>query len=173
MMRPYKGLERLLRVWKKLKPEAATLRFAGPCLDGKYEATLRTLVKETPAVTFTCGFAGPEQVSRHFASADAVILPFESVQTSGSVILALSFGKPVIAPRLGEIPETLNGATDLLYEPGKDESLEQAVHRALEGDLPELGTRSFESCERLSWEQSATRTLACYLAVVRQAVAND
>ena len=88
MMRPYKGLERLLRIWQKLNPPGATLRLSGPCLDANYEAKLRTLVNDARGVSLTCEFAHGEDVSRIFAAADVAVLPFENVQTSGSVILA-------------------------------------------------------------------------------------
>lgn len=162
MMRPYKGLERLLRVWRKLKPQQATLRLAGPCLDPDYQTELRALVGETPGTALSCGFSHADEVSRIFAPADVVVLPFEQVQTSGSVILALSFGKPVIAPRLGEIPETLQTATDLMYEPGADASLEEAIRRALERDLERLSAQSAEACKMLEWDMTAARTVACY-----------
>jgi glycosyltransferase involved in cell wall biosynthesis len=172
MVRPYKGLERLLRVWRKLQPSRATLRIVGPCLDPIYEALLRSLVGQTPGATFSCGFVQTEQVSRVFAAADLAVLPFENVQTSGSAILALTFGKPVIAPSLGEIPEALDPATDLLYEPGSDTSLEQAIRRGLEGDLADFGRKSATACERLGWERSAERTTACYRQATRPVGSN-
>jgi beta-1,4-mannosyltransferase len=162
MMRPYKGLERLVRVWQSVKPEHATLRLVGPCIDAKYETDLRNLVRNVPGATLSCKFVEGDGVTRIFAASDVVVLPFEKIQTSGSVILAASFGKPVIAPRLGEIPEALRGAADLLYEPGTDSALEAAIRRALKIDLSELASRSNRAASALDWELAAIPTLATY-----------
>ena len=161
-MRPYKGLERLLRVWGRLNAANASLWLVGPCLDAAYESGLRNEAEKTRGVRIECGFVEPEKVSRVFAGADIVVLPFERVQTSGSAILALSFAKPVIAPRLGEVPETLGVATDLLFEPGSDEALSAAIERGLQADLAELTTKSVQACQRLEWEPIGRLTADVY-----------
>jgi hypothetical protein len=38
-------------------------------------------------------------------AADLVVLPFHSILNSGSVLLALSHNRPVLAPRIGALPE--------------------------------------------------------------------
>jgi len=48
--------------------------------------------------------------------ADAVVLPFRDILTSGSAILALSHGRPVIAPALGCLPGTLPSDATFLYD---------------------------------------------------------
>jgi beta-1,4-mannosyltransferase len=40
-----------------------------------------------------------------FASADLVVLPFTNIENSGSAMLALSLGKPILVPSLGAIKE--------------------------------------------------------------------
>ena len=39
----------------------------------------------------------------------------------------MSYGRPVIAPRLGELPETLAGATDLLFTAGDEDDLRRQL----------------------------------------------
>lgn len=164
MMRPYKGLERLLRVWRQLAPRSARLRLVGPCRDPGYEQELKQLCDATPEVSFHPGFVPLEEIALAFAGADVVVLPFDKVQTSGSVILALSYGKPVIAPNMGEIPEAVGAANDLLYEPGMDDALASAMNRALTIDLADLGRRSEMSGERLNWSEIARQTADVYAA---------
>jgi glycosyltransferase involved in cell wall biosynthesis len=163
MMRPYKGIERLLRVWSQLRADQhATLRLVGPCPDSKYEDQLRRLVESSRSVEMQCGFVDDSKVAAQFAAADLAVLPFERVQTSGSVILALSFGLPVIAPRLGEVPDTLTGADDLLFEPGSDAALKQVLERALSVELTDLRRRSTAICDRLNWHSIGALTAGCY-----------
>jgi len=162
MLRRYKGLERLLRVWRILAPPNASLRIVGPCPEHDYELELRGLADMTPGVVLEAGFVEDADVSSVFAGTDLVVLPFEQVQTSGSVILAMSFAKPVIAPRLGEIPETLGVADCLLYEPGSDDALAGAIRHGLSADLANLRGHCQTACDHLDWEKPAARTAAAY-----------
>ena len=166
IMRPYKGIERLLRAWHELQPENASLWLAGPCSDPVYEAELRSIAANMPNVRFECGFVPKDHVSRLFAGADVVVLPFQRVQTAGSVILALSFGKPVIAPRIGEVPETVGDADALLYDAQSNDGLSSALRRALTGDLRDVSVSSKASGDRLNWGSVAAKTNAIYSAAV-------
>jgi glycosyltransferase involved in cell wall biosynthesis len=50
-------------------------------------------------------FIPDEQVPAYIGAADILVLPFDSILNSGSVLLALSFNRAVLAPRLGALPE--------------------------------------------------------------------
>ena len=52
---------------------------------------------------FDEGYVPHDDVPLYFAAADVVVLPFRKVTTSGSALLALSLGRPVVAPRLGAL----------------------------------------------------------------------
>ena len=43
-------------------------------------------------------FVPDGEVQHYLLAADAVVLPFKEILTSGSAMLALSFGRPVVAP---------------------------------------------------------------------------
>ena len=55
------------------------------------------------------------------------MLPFRDILTSGSAILALSHGRPVIAPAIGCLPETLPADAAILYDPDAPEALGAAL----------------------------------------------
>jgi beta-1,4-mannosyltransferase len=66
-----------------------------------------------------------------FAAADFLVLPYSLSLTSGAALLSIGFGVPVIAPRLGGIPETLPPENaPLLYDPEDPEGLMRALERA-------------------------------------------
>ena len=162
MMRPYKGLERLLTVWKRLHPLGARLWLMGHCPDASYQQTLEALAGGINEARIECGYRSEDEVAEAFAACDVVVLPFEQVQTSGSAVLAISYGKPVIAPRLGELPDALAGADDLLYEAGSDAGLSNAILRALNMDLDDLCRRCELAGDALDWERSAQVTAKAY-----------
>lgn len=161
MIRPYKGLTRLLRAWAKASLTDAQLLIAGACLP-EYRSELESLLKDVTGVIWHDRRIADEHVSHYFTAADVVVLPFERVQTSGSVVLAMSYGKPVIAPRLGDVPETLAGADDLLFPPGDGAALAERLSQAATTDLSHLATRTARAAERLDWALIGRRTGIVY-----------
>ena len=71
----------------------------------------------------------------YLRAADAVVLPYKDVLTSGSAILAMTFGQPVIAPAIGCLPESLGAEGTILYDPSTPDGLERAL-RGRDDDGP-------------------------------------
>jgi glycosyltransferase involved in cell wall biosynthesis len=161
-LRPYKGLETLLAAWRKLSPSGAELLIVGQPHDAAYTVKLRQMAEGRPGVRIVDRFVPSAEVPLYFSAADAVVLPFRMVQTSGSVILAMSYGRPVIAPRLGEVPEALVGADDLLFARGDEDELGNSLERALASDLSDLAERTARACDRLDWAPIASATADVY-----------
>lgn len=64
--------------------------------------------------------------------ADVVALPYREGFQSGVLLLAQTFGVPVVAARVGSFPETIEDGVDgLLHEPGDPGSLATALERVL------------------------------------------
>lgn len=109
--------------------------------------------------------------SRYFAAeefqyflnaADVVVLPFAAVLTSGSAIQALGFGKPLIVPRLGCLPELIAGGCGLLYDPGVPGGLDRALRAARALDLRAAGGAARARSRELDWDPIAARVAALY-----------
>ena len=164
MLRPYKGVERLLEVWRArgARFHADTLLIAGKALNPDYEGQLRTLAGNEGGVLLRPEFVAPERVHLYFSAADAVVLPFEQILTSGSLLLAMSYGKPIIAPRTPGIAETLSGCGDLLYAPEAADGLRSALEKSKLIDLSELSGRVARQCDLLEWGAIGKTTLATY-----------
>ncbi|MCU0905942.1 MAG: glycosyltransferase family 4 protein [Rhodobacteraceae bacterium] len=63
-------------------------------------------------------------LAAHVRACDAIVLPFERILTSGSMMLALSLGVPVIVPDLPGLAETLeDGVNGLMFPPGDADAL--------------------------------------------------
>jgi len=169
MIRPYKGLELLLRAWRRSVPEHATLLIAGACEDAEYTEKLRRLAAGLPSVRLSLERVPDESVPDFFSAADVVVLPFERIQTSGSLILAMSYGKPVVASRLGELPDTIAGADDLLFTAGCEEELADCLREGAAmdaGALTELSARTAACCDRLEWPPIGRATAEVYRTVL-------
>ena len=104
-----------------------------------------------------------------YSESDLLVNPalFESF---GKVLLeAMSCGKPVVATRVGGIPEVVqDGKTGLLVQPRDPEAIAQAVLRLLsDTDLRrEMGTKGRRRVKRLfTWERSARELFRIYEGV--------
>ncbi|TVP61466.1 MAG: glycosyltransferase [Nodularia sp. (in: Bacteria)] len=164
MLRPYKGIERLLQVWRENRNllGQSTLLIAGQALDQDYGQKLANQASETEGVILHTNFIADERLHLFFSAADVVVLPFDRILTSGSLILAMSYGKPIIAPRTGGIVETLGTADWLLYEPGDNQGLLHALKESIQIDLDALSQLIKEECDRLDWQNIGRLTKTTY-----------
>ena len=96
--------------------------------DGSRGAALRAAYGELPQVRFHGHVAG-EAKRRLIAAADALVMPSIVREVFGiSIAEAYAFGKPVIAARIGGMPELVRpGQTGLLVEPGDVAGLQEAL----------------------------------------------
>jgi beta-1,4-mannosyltransferase len=166
-LRPYKGLELLFRAWRRLDARDAVLVVAGQSLDPMYTRNLKRLTEGSPRIRLVDRFIADCEVPAFLSAADFVVLPFDRVQTSGSVVLAMSYGRPIVAPRLGELPEMLMGADDLLFTAGDEDSLLGQLRRAESLDLSDLARRTTVACDRLDWHHIGAATADVYRQSLR------
>jgi glycosyltransferase involved in cell wall biosynthesis len=92
------------------------------------------------------------QVHQLFEAADAVVVVRQNSLSSGVPSLAMTFGKMVIGPNCGGIPEYLAGADNLLYEPDSYISLASAMERAAVADREEIGTTNRQIAAAWDWQ---------------------
>jgi glycosyltransferase involved in cell wall biosynthesis len=164
MLKPYKGLETLITVWKQeiTDKKNSLLLIAGQALDIDYGDLLAKMSMEEESIILKQQFIKNEELPYFFSAANIMVLPFKSILTSGSLILAMSFGKPIIAPRLAGITETLAGADDLLYDPDENEGLSNAILKSQTINLFDLSSRTTKACDRLDWKDIAVKTKQVY-----------
>lgn len=122
---PEKGLSPLLMAWRRVP---AKLVVAG---SGPLEAELRAVAP--PQVEFR-GALAPEELQTVLARARAVVLPSICYEAQPrSVLEAYATGVPVVAHRLGGLPEVVSdGETGLLVDPGQADGWVRAVSRLLD-----------------------------------------
>ena len=162
-IRPYKNVAGLVETFERLPGDDLRLLIAGrPPADDRAREQLERACATAPRVDATFEFIPADELQIYLRAADAVVLPFTEILTSGSVVLALSFGRPVIAPRRGCIPETVGECDDLLYDPAQPDGLDRALERAIEADLDALGDRAANRAAALDWDAIARRTAAIY-----------
>jgi beta-1,4-mannosyltransferase len=139
---------------------------AGECLD---EGTRELLVREAErgSVMFIDKFIHDDEVAKYFSACDVVCLPFTRVTGSGSALLALTYGRPIVAPRLGALMD-LSDNLGYFYDPSDPEGLRAALESAIHKERPPDGFQEALSTHlaTTTWEQIANLTRKVYCAVM-------
>jgi len=163
LLRPYKGIEQLLTLWREHPEMAAgnTLLIAGKA-GSAYAEELQKLTADLPSVVLMPEFIESERIHLFFSAATFAVLPYRNILNSGSLILAMSYGVPVIAPRLGNIPESLGAADQLLYNADDQWGLLGVLKQSLDADERSLSQHVVEACDRLGWDEIGRRTKQLY-----------
>ena len=105
----YKGLERYAAVFRATAANDDVAIIAGRNRDARLVRRLRRAAAADRRLRLDVGFVPDARMGDYLAAADVMVAPFTRILTSGSVIAALSYGLPVIAPDLGCLPQTIAG----------------------------------------------------------------
>jgi glycosyltransferase involved in cell wall biosynthesis len=162
VVRGYKGTDDLVEAFRELPDPAARLLIAGQPRGEGIEARLAAAAAADRRIVLALRHVPDDEIQVWLRAADAVVLPFRDILTSGSAILALSFGRPVIAPALGCLPETVPPTAGVLYDPDAPDALAGAIREALGQDLGAQGAAARAQAEELDWASIAATTAALY-----------
>jgi glycosyltransferase involved in cell wall biosynthesis len=159
IIRPYKGLDILLRVMPEIaRRTGAHLIVAGEFYSGRDE-TLELVSKLglQDDVTIVDAYIPTEDVGLYVSASNVVVLPYRSATQSGIVQVAYQFDCPVIATDVGGLSEMIrDGETGLLVPAEDTDALAAAVIRYLEEGM-EAAMREAVAAEKgaFSWDRMA------------------
>ncbi len=132
---PRKGLEYLIRAQPFVNREVPDARFL-IVAHGEDLPRCRELVVDESRFEFQEGFLTSAKLAEYFQKASLVALPYLSASTSGMLTTAYVFGKPVVATKVGALPEYVQeGETGFLVPPADPERLAEALARILGDDV--------------------------------------
>jgi glycosyltransferase involved in cell wall biosynthesis len=128
-----KGVLTLLKAAAMLRGTGVEIAVAGA-------GPLRGVVDASPDVA-ALGWLDAEGKQHAFARTDVLVFPSECEETFGlSMVEAMAMGLPVIASRVGAIPEIVqDGVNGLIVPPGDAEALATALRIASGADLGHWG----------------------------------
>ncbi len=128
---PIKGYPHLLEAARQLRPRRPDLHWV-LVGDGEQRGALQRMVHEQglESIVHFSGWLPNPQVA--MAACDVFVLPSLSEAFGRVLVEAMAFGKPVVAARVGGIPEiVVPGETGILVPPAQPEACAQAVHGLL------------------------------------------
>ena len=167
----YKGLEYLIRAEPLISARVpnARIMIAG---QGEEFSHYARLMAHPERFIVHNEFISEERTAEYFQRASVVVLPYVEASQSGVIPLAYSAGKPVVATKVGGLPEMVeHGRTGYLVEPRDVQGLAEAVVTLLRN--PELrrqmgagGKNKIEA--ECAPEEIARKTMEVYRRAVAQ-----
>lgn len=159
VIRPYKGLEDLIRAFDALPEDEISnywLTIVGETWEGwSVPAELMNQSRYRDRITFVNRYVTDEEAAQFFAGADAVVLPYHRASASGPVHIAMSYGLPVVTTHVGGLTEAVEAYEGAILIPPEDPvALQNGLLQ-----VAELVGKRYTNPH--SWEYAA----GCYIAL--------
>jgi beta-1,4-mannosyltransferase len=162
-VRPYKNLPTLVTAFRELPQTDATLLIAGWPERSEHGEAVRSAAGNDRRVKLRLEWIPRPELQLYLRAADLIVLPYVDVLNSGATLLALSFDRPVLAPRKGSLIslEKSVGAEWLwtYSDPLTPLELTKAIQWAMSQP------RSRPNLEAFEWTAIADRTIGVYQTV--------
>ena len=154
LLRPYKGVKYLIEAFDNLPEDIANksrLLIVGETWEDRESIRLAQRSKYNEKITIVNRYVSDSEVSLYFSASDVLVLPYTRASQSGVAHIAMAFGLPIIATKVGGLEEALsNYGCAHFIEPRNVESLANA--------LKKLYTTKPKKCtppKNLTWENIA------------------
>jgi glycosyltransferase involved in cell wall biosynthesis len=161
-VRPYKGLDVLAEAMRLLEKEDVFLSVVGEWWASS--SGLRSRIEGISKIEVVDRYVPEEEATEYFRRTDVVVLPYRDATGTGVIPLAYHHGKPVIASRVGGIPDYVkDGISGRLVEPGNPPALAEAIREFLLA-APTTREGISDTSEHMTFESLAD----CVLNILRE-----
>ena len=158
-VRPYKRLPDLVRAFTALTGDDVRLLIAGKPVVAEEARRVHETADGDGRVLLDLREVPDVEVSALHACADAAVLAYRDVFSSGALLLALSFGLPVVAPDVGTAAELLGDGAGELFAP---EELTAALESMRRADQGARSRAAAAVARRYEWDRVGSETGALY-----------
>ncbi|ACE83246.1 glycosyltransferase [Cellvibrio japonicus] len=163
MIKPYKNVDGLMQAFNRADLRDYQLVIAGNPDTPELRKQLQAMRGKRTHLFLH--FIPDEALHRYLSAADLVILPYKAILNSGTLLLALSYDKPVIAPHMGAVADLqrelgsqwVYGYAGELNSHNLVQAVSALVRHARTGPCP---------LDALDWDKLALATLAFYQDVL-------
>ncbi len=167
MIRPYKGVEDLIKTYKIIRNKKTCLLIAGWPLSKKIRTRIEKLCEDKDIYCFL-KFIPENEIQLFMNATDIVVLPYKRHLSTSAVVLSMSFGKAIIGPCRGDISEWLRSEGGILYDQNNTNGLQHALVEARHVNLVAMGQRNNDHIKQFSWDKIALKTLTVYKSALRK-----
>jgi glycosyltransferase involved in cell wall biosynthesis len=167
-MEKYKGADLLMLAAEQLpRSSKVKILLAGACDDASYRRELTRLVERGGSRVVAIFERVPEEdIARYLRVANIAAFPFREITNSGSLILAQTFGLPVMVsdlPSLADIP--VSSAIRFDVSPDSLAEALLGVEAMSNAKLRAMGDAGHEWAMRCTWEEIARATVDAFDAI--------
>ncbi len=152
LCKPYKNLVHLVRSRREV-PDDSLLWIVGKFQSNSYFDEVVAAAAGAERIVVRNMSVANDDMQLYLNACDVVVLPYKEILTSGAAMLAMSFGRPIIAPRLPPLEEVVTSECGLLYDPASRSALAQALCEARERHFDPA--RIISHAQQFSWDRSA------------------
>ncbi len=167
LIRPYKGIEDLIEAFTQfIESPNEQDRFCELLIVGKFysshnfERDLVKFIRGNPSIKLIPKFISNEDIQIYMNACNICVLPYKDITTSGAAFLALSFGRPIIAPAIASFPELITPDVGLLYPTSSKNEFTSALEEAIQRSWTE--TAILEYAHTFDWDKLGPQLIALY-----------
>ncbi|MGQ4646877.1 glycosyltransferase [Lyngbya aestuarii] len=160
----YKGVLETIDAFKCLEQKRISLVIAGKPNEQELEQTIKEKIKGYNNILFIPERIPDDKVQIYMNACDCVVVPYKVFTTSGVAILAMSFGRACMAPRIGFFSDMLDDSGTFFYDPNQEEGLVQAMKSTVDkkDKISEMGEHNLNLAEQWNWHYVAEETFKLY-----------
>lgn len=151
LLRPYKGVKYLIRAFESLPPavvQSTRLLIVGEAWEDRESLSLAEESPLRDKITLVNRYVPDSEVPVFFSAADILVLPYTRASQSGVAHIAMAYGLPIIATRVGGLVEGMSSYAGAFFiNPGSVEELKSEILLRMEGKAtyPIPGNLTWES----------------------------
>jgi D-inositol-3-phosphate glycosyltransferase len=170
-----KGLDVLLRAMPRLIRERpdTTLLIAGKVWKDDFEKYRRQIdaLRISGNCVLDIRFIPDPEVAGYYAAADMVVLPYRRIYQSGVLLMAMSYGRPVMVSDIEGMTEVVSdGENGYVFPAGDDEALAERLIEVMSRpeEMRRVGARALSHMHKHhGWDAIGQSTAECYRAALK------
>lgn len=161
---PHKGVLEAIAAFQKLQHDKTTLLLVGSVKSEALKKTIEDNIKDSSNIRLIAERIEDDDVQKYMNANDCVLVPYKVFTTSGVAILAMSFDRVCIAPKVGFFDDLLDDSGAFFYNPDEANGLFQAMATALSNRsaLTSMGKHNHKLAKQWDWHYVAEKTLKVY-----------
>lgn len=165
LIRDYKGVDLLIDAATRMTEQHAVILVAGGCAPDLQAQLQRQAARANlgSRLKLQFGFVEPQRLANCLEAADVVVFPYRSIYQSGALMLAMTYGKAMIASDIPGFSEYLQaGELGLLCNAQNADALAGALDRLVSDPAlrAELGRRARRASQTTYSWTAVAHTLA-------------
>lgn len=168
---PRKGLIEIIQTFSRINLNAVQLMIVGKPVNLDYEYQIQKTIEGRRNIKYVPKLVPDYEIQMYMNGSNVVVLPYKNdFLTSGVLLLAMSFGKACIVPKIGYFAEILDDGGAFFYDAHDKDGMLRAMQSAIvaQRNLSKMGRHNLRLAKHFSWERSAGMIRDIYYECLNQ-----